>query len=559
MVHTNSWLLVAIPFIVLWIFRYVYSVLKYHKARSTHRQALPPTYPGLIPFLGHVILFLWDAPRFLKRATSYAGSLTSTSIHFFPGCNILFFQDPETIQHIWRQSEKLNAVRMRVYAYKYLFGMPKKWASIYEADDSGPFPKPLQGSNIPPEKRIHRFLAEGIEKALIGPGFSPTFSRLRQTYVKQMSNLEIGLEWNEFEDFRRFIHITTGQSTIEAIFGPNLVRLNPAFMEDLFEFDRALPWLSKGIPRFIMPTAYRAREKLHRNFVAWYKSARECFQDHLIYGDGDGDPFWGSNWMRQRQKTLAHIQDDITLASSDLGIAWASTENMVRNTVMAIIHIFQDKSLVKRVRQELHDSFGNSDVEDIDPKHLAANPLLSSIYAETLRLHVKTYTIIYSSHSNVSLGKYVLPRRTVGLVNSHFSHMNPDFWNTYNGLFPLSSFWADRFITDPSDTSSGPVKPERRKTITMASTAKIDSGERRRPHFSTDGLDGSWIPYGGGRLMCPGRFLAKNSIILTLATLVSKYDIEFKLDEIELESKSFGLGTDSPKTPVPFRIRRRRA
>ncbi|KAI0517719.1 cytochrome P450 [Xylaria bambusicola] len=230
---------------------------------------------------------------------------------------------------------------------------------------------------------------------------------------------------------------------------------------------------------------------------------------------------------------------------------------MVRNTTMAMIHIFQDKSLAKRVRQELHDSFGDRDVKDIDPKQLAANPLLNSVYAETLRLHVKTYTIIYSSHSNVPLGQYILPRRSVGLVNSHFSHMNPDFWNTYKGRFPLNSFCADRFITDPSDNSTGPIKPERRKSVAGTSTGKIDPVERSGPYFSTDGLDGSWIPYGGGRLMCPGRFLAKNSIILTLATLVSKFDIEFKLDNIEIESKSFGLGTDSSKALVPFRIRPR--
>ncbi|KAK5631973.1 hypothetical protein RRF57_007687 [Xylaria bambusicola] len=557
MAHLNSWLFLAIDLvlIILCVLRYIHSALKYRQYRFDLHQRLPPTYPSLIPFLEPIILFLWDAPKFLKGATSYAGSLTSTCIHFFPGHKILFFQDPETIQHIWKQSDKFNTVRMRVYAYKYLFGMPKKWASVYEADDSGPFPKPLQGSNVAPEKRIHRFLAEGIDKALTGPGFAPTLSRLQKAYVNQMSNLEIGQEWSEFEDFRRLIHMTTGQSTIEAIFGPNLVRLNPDFMEDLFQFDRALPWLSKGIPRFIMPTVYRTREKLHDNFVTWYKYARENFQDHLIYKDGDGDPFWGSNWMRQRQKTLAHIQDDITLASSDLGIAWASTENMVRNTVMAMIHILQDKNLVHRVRQELHDSFGDQDIKDIDPKLLGSNPLLSSIYAETLRLHVKTYTIIYSSHSNVPLGRYLLPKSSVGLVNSHFSHMNTDFWNTQNGLHPLDSFWADRFITDPADQSSGPLSPERRK-ITTASATQIVSREHSGLHFSTDGLDGSWIPYGGGRLMCPGRFLAKNSMIFTFATLVSEFDIEFKVDNIELESKSFGFGTDSPKKPVPFRIRR---
>ncbi len=35
------------------------------------------------------------------------------------------------------------------------------------------------------------------------------------------------------------------------------------------------------------------------------------------------------------------------------------------------------------------------------------------------------------------------------------------------------------------------------------------------------------FPYGGGTTICPGRFFAKQEILLTIGLLVSKFDIEF--------------------------------
>lgn len=41
----------------------------------------------------------------------------------------------------------------------------------------------------------------------------------------------------------------------------------------------------------------------------------------------------------------------------------------------------------------------------------------------------------------------------------------------------------------------------------------------RPPYFSLDGLNGSWIPYGGGFRACPGRHFAKREILMTLAVM----------------------------------------
>lgn len=60
----------------------------------------------------------------------------------------------------------------------------------------------------------------------------------------------------------------------------------------------------------------------------------------------------------------------------------------------------------------------------------------------------------------MSLGRYRLPRAQLGLWNSDLAHMDERFWNTRGGKFPVTEFWAGRFLVDERDPGSGPVREE---------------------------------------------------------------------------------------------------
>lgn len=158
--------------------------------------------------------------------------------------------------------------------------------------------------------------------------------------------------------------------------------------------------------------------------------------------------------------------------------------------------MLRQPELLERVRQRiaLYSSSGPEHVED--NKNMSEDPLLSSIYAETLRLYIDAYAVVTSPHEDTRVGQWLLPKGTLAVLNTAISHMDKTFWNTQDMRHPVDAFWAERFLVDPADPSSGPARMECRppKSTPLAGTDK--------PYFSVTGLDGSWFPF-GGEMLCP--------------------------------------------------------
>ncbi|TVY80890.1 Cholesterol 7-alpha-monooxygenase [Lachnellula suecica] len=491
---------------------------------------LPPQYPSFFPYVSNALSFVCNNANFIQRAT-----LTSSRISFL-GFDIYAFQDRQTVAKIWKQSTLSSPISMFIYVLKYFFGLPDSVVSVYRADDSGPFPKPYSGSNVLATDRIDHITHHGFLRALGGPGLLPTSRRYMNALAARMHNKNISSEWVEMADFSNLFQEMVGASLIECVYGPSMLRLNPKFMEDLWGFD----------------------------LKRWYTYAREHFDDSHISSDGDGDPYWGSNLMRYRQEKLLAVKnhDDDALARMDLGLAWGAVGNTIPCAMLSAFHLFSDPDLLRRVRNDINLSFGDQQLQGIDPNKLTKRPLLSSIYAETLRFYVKTYFVVSSPHTDVHLGRWTLPKSRIGLMNAGVSHMDSDFWNSRDGKHPVTTFWADRFIIDQRDPQSGPIASEVRESPEWMGRRR-DNEEKARmnsdPFFSMEGTEGSWFPYGGGHSICPGRFLAKNVILFTCALLAKEYDVEMLTDKIEMSTWRFGLGVGGLKHPLPFRIRKRNA
>ena len=374
--------------------------------------------------------------------------------------------------------------------------MKKEALSIYEKDDSGPFHKPFPGSKVEPRNRIDRITHHEILKGLTGAGLEPLTRRIAKAIVRRIKDTPCGHDWVEYPDLMKFFQELVGTSVIESLAGPALFELNPNFFDDFWKFDKLLPKLAKGIPSFLTPGSAQVRKSLLDGLKKYYSHARKHYSPSSLDADGDFDPYWGSSLMKARQATLLAVddQDDDSVASADLGLIWASVSNVVPSSMMTALHTFRDPSLLARVRSSLEQNIKVS--EHPDDKALAKNPLLVSIYCETLRVYVKSYFLTSNQHVDIPVGQWRIPKERIVFVNSGISQMDDDIWNTKNGLHPVKSFWGERFIIDPSDPLSGPVRPEVMHEM-MSEKKKIEAPKNEKPFVSMNGLEGSWIPYGG--------------------------------------------------------------
>lgn len=228
------------------------------------------------------------------------------------------------------------------------------------------------------------------------------------------------------------------------------------------------------------------------------------------------------------------------------------------------------------------DNNPNGSIPFFDHVKLCSDPLLQSMFAETVRLRVAVWFSREPARDNYSFRGWSFKKTEILTLSNTTEAMDPEIWGTGSdeNSHPLDTFWADRFLVNPQDPSSGPLKRPMEKKKTRLPRPNVTSTSRRNHHqdaivddtdetanaepsyFSIDGLSTSWIPFGGGSHLCPGRHFAKQEMIITTAVLLSAYDIELVEEKgkkpPQVDRRYFGHGTMPPDRKIPFRIRRRK-
>lgn len=155
-------------------------------------------------------------------------------------------------------------------------------------------------------------------------------------------------------------------------------------------------------------------------------------------------------------------------------------------------HMYRDTPVLNDIRASVGNSIepGTKTLK-FDIKSLEKNPFLLAMYAETLRFGVQIHVPRCAAHQSLHINNKLIPQGKLVLVNTSVAHMDEDVWNTRDGEFPLDTFWARRFLVDPKDEHSGPVRGRRQHTLASSPNTNRDI------KFSIEGLDGAWIPYGG--------------------------------------------------------------
>ncbi|KAH8651483.1 cytochrome P450 [Tricladium varicosporioides] len=521
---------------------------------------VPATVPYVIPYLGSAISVGLSPSKFLAEVKNVVGYKTSYGIKLL-GTTVYILHGRENISQVRRCKATITSPTYVWFLLVRVFGMNPNQATVYSNDDSGLHATPSPHSIVTPNNRVDHFTHWTFTKYLGGNApMSRLFNRSWESFSKRLSDLKLGAEWIECVDIMDFWTPLLAASLIEATTGPLLECINPEFAKDLITFTPYLHPLLKCLPRWLLPEGYRIRESLIRDIKHWQSIARARFTESDISSDGDADPWWGCEFIRERQKFFSRVEgwDNDAIARSDLGLLWGFALNVHPAMIWTIVEIFKDDDLLSRVRGELKAAKFEGVTSKDQADKLLSLPLLNAIYAEVLRLRVDVYHIFHSIRDRIQLKEWSYPERSVVVIPTKVAHMDENEWNTINGLKPLNKFWADRFLEYPNDPESGPAKRKPTSSRHSESPPQINPG-KGSPKFKDTGVADIFVPYGVGERTCPGRFFSRRAIISFCATIVNDFDIELldKDKHFESSSEFWGTGTQRPAKKIPFKIRQR--
>jgi len=201
-----------------------------------------------------------------------------------------------------------------------------------------------------------------------------------------------------------------------------------------------------------------------------------------------------------------------------------------------LIELVQRPTLLEAVRQEVLTTVtstsapGEPAAPQFDLSKLTALPLFSSLWLETLRFYVSSVPF-RKLLSTLEVGGYQLEAGKTILAPTTLAHNEASFW-TQSGHSP-DEFWPERFI------------------------GKDDKE-----------LAGHFLPFGGGSTICPGRFFARQEVLLAVAMMVTRFEFELvgfvektgeqRYGKPEPDVKGAGGGAMQADGDCLVRMRRRR-
>ncbi|KAF6821157.1 nacht and ankyrin domain protein [Colletotrichum plurivorum] len=427
-------------------------------------------------------------------------------------------------------------------------------------------------SHPDPSRRIIEHQRRDFARFLTGDGLADIMGRFHGNLRSELArSLKSPTTQEQLPDLYTLVRNAVFRAEVEAIYGEAVFAVRPSFCEDFWAFYDAFPVVARGLPRWLFPSQYRARDRMLDNFRAWRSfctSRLDLTDDDLV--DCEYESVWGTRYVRrmvQRHEKMGFSDDGI--ASVMLGYLFVTTANTIPATAWMVLHALLDESLSRRMRQELslHGLQRTSSAPDI--LQLSVAPLLNSVYRETLRLHVAGAT----GRAKAMPGLASHQSGSFAMTASWLGALDASFWN--EGVVaagggpehPVDSFWAERFLEYPDDPASGPVRSAKaayaRANISARGSTPKTSEDDSRARIVNTGLRGHWFPFGGGAWRCPGETLARATILTSVQVLLQ----DFEVDVIDLEGarkvssthrhRTLPFGTHAFASPVPIKVRKR--
>ncbi|BCS28420.1 cytochrome P450 [Aspergillus puulaauensis] len=262
-----------------------------------------------------------------------------------------------------------------------------------------------------------------------------------------------------------------------ALYGKNNpFAANPSLGKDYWLYDSQISlFLLNIVPKYTVPKAFKARERLVTAFSAY----------HVRGGEKDM-----SDIVRQRCEVACRYGcSDDYLGRSEVELLNGLLSNMVPTVFWMLVHIILDSGLAERVSSEVDNFVQKPDLEALilAPGEIRKGcPVLVATYQEALRLYSSSARAYQVMEDFMLTDDCLLKKNSIITIPAETIHRNPKNWGS-----DALEFNVDRWF-----------KSDR----TLNSSA--------------------WVPFGGGSSICPGRFFVFDMILSTVIVILHGYDVE---------------------------------
>ncbi|UQC84246.1 uncharacterized protein CLUP02_09742 [Colletotrichum lupini] len=416
----------------------------------------------------------------------------SNIVKFYLGpMRVYFVQGGESVQAMFRSSTSISSNKFILLVMRNLQGSAQKDVDKFANDLSGRQRVPAPGyENTPQEERywytLHHITVEHLSRA------EPT-AHLAETYTnffnEALEKQPVG-QWATVR-LLEFLKREMCASAIRSFCGTELLEMFPDYVEQFWRFDSIAFQVVYGLPK-------------------WINSGPNLIGTVLRWIDSIWEPTFGSSYVRKMTKWL-HDTDMApeTQAGFYMIAIFGINANTIPITTWAMIELLRDQKLFQAVRSEALETLNVDPVtgkRSFNVSKLISMPLMQSIYTECMRLHV-SIALSREVVETTTLHGFRLEKGSIIQAPTHFVHLDEQIWSQEG--HSASEFWAERHLKHVKKVEEGTDRLTTEKQFVLA------------------GKTNEFIPFGGGPSMCPGRFFAKQEILLTIAILVTKFDMEF--------------------------------
>ncbi|RYP11199.1 hypothetical protein DL765_007852 [Monosporascus sp. GIB2] len=322
-------------------------------------------------------------------------------------------------------------------------------------------------------------------------------------------------------------------STISALLGKeNPWRKDHSLIAKFWEYERSVHHFVAGpVPRLTAPSAYKARADLHQALI-------ECNFDT----EGDKSP--STSLLIQKTMTFC---DAAAWSNSDkaamlIALLIAAVVNTTASAYWYLMHLMSSPPLLAKLRTEAQSLIIPGPVLPDKKRtiHIPLSslipsraPLLIAAFRETQRV-VGVGSMVRWVEADTMLSdgtrSYLLKKDIPVMIPSLVPHSSAALWGS-----DVDEFRPERFFTK---------------------TEQQQQQQQQHQELSDAGGDvpvprGAFIPFGGGKHLCPGRNFASVENWGTMATLLLGFDIVAPEGEaLQLPERTMPLPTAIIGRPV---------